>query len=217
MTHEELETILAEHKQWLDGTGWKRARLSGANLSVADLSGADLHGADLGRADLSGANLREANLSGANLGRADLSGANLREANLSGANLRGANLRGANLRRAELSGANLREANFDLTTAEQIARLDEVREIVLSQPHRLHMQTWHWGRWTPDHTPEEERSCGSAHCIAGWLQALSSDRAIRQMPALDAGMLLAPIAAPLFYAPDEKVLKWFLDRKYANE
>jgi len=104
MTHDELQTILADHKEWLKGnTKGKRANLSGANLSYATLRYANLSYADLSGADLSGANLSGANLSGA-----DLSGANLSYAILSGANLSGANLSYADLSGADLSGANLR-------------------------------------------------------------------------------------------------------------
>lgn len=57
MEREELEKILEEHKEWIDGKGGKRADLCGV-----DLSGADLREAGLYRADLRGANLSEANL-----------------------------------------------------------------------------------------------------------------------------------------------------------
>ena len=93
MTRSELDSVLEDHKKWLNGgSDGKRADLSGA-----DLRGADLRGADLRGADLSGANLRRADLSGADLSGADLSGADLRGANLRGADLRGADLRGADL------------------------------------------------------------------------------------------------------------------------
>ena len=152
------------------------------------------------RGDLSGVDLRGANLRGSNL----------READLSGADLSGANLRWADLRWANLSGAV-----FGAATSEEVARLDAVREIVLAKPERLYMNNWHSDEWTPEHTPEEEQTCGSAHCIAGWLQALSPDPAIRQMDPLDAGVKLAPTAAPLFYVDDAIVLQWFKDRGYA--
>ena len=107
MEREELEKILEEHKEWIDGKGGKRA-----DLREADLGEADLHRADLREADLRGANLGEANLSGANLYGADLRGADLSGANLSGVNLSEANLRGTILREANLSGADLREASL---------------------------------------------------------------------------------------------------------
>ena len=77
-TKEELDKILADHKEWLSDPT-KGAR--------ADLRYADLSAANLGSADLSAADLRYANLSAANLGYANLSGADLRYANLSSANL----------------------------------------------------------------------------------------------------------------------------------
>ena len=84
-TPEELQTVLEEHKKWLeseDGEGGSRANLCDANLC--------------------GANLRDANLRDANLSDANLCGANLRYANLCDANLCGANLRYADLRNADL-------------------------------------------------------------------------------------------------------------------
>ena len=60
MTHDELQSVLAEHAKWLAGSGGTRADLSYANLSGANLSCSDLRDADL-----RGANLRGADLSGA--------------------------------------------------------------------------------------------------------------------------------------------------------
>jgi len=107
MTKKELDKILKDHKDWLDGKGGKKANLSGA-----DLSDADLREAGLCKANLHGADLSDADLSGAYLCKADLSDADLREANLRGANLHGTNLREANLRGANLHGTNLGGANL---------------------------------------------------------------------------------------------------------
>ena len=122
MTKEQINKILASHKEWMKGTGGERADLCGANLRDANLRDADLCGADLRVANLCGADLRDADLRGANLRDADLRdadlcGANLRDANLRdadlcGADLRVANLCGADLRDADLRGANLRDANL---------------------------------------------------------------------------------------------------------
>ena len=101
-------------------------------------------------------------------------------------------------------------------TAEEIKRIDEVREIVLKQPERIQMSQWHSGNWTPDHTPQEEHGCGSAHCIAGWLQALSDDPDIRKMSAEQAGFKLAPASSFMFYTTDDKALEWLKDRAYAK-
>jgi len=123
VTADELATILAKHRDWLNGkeggarANLARANLDGANLARANLAGANLDGANLARANLDGANLDRANLDGANLARANLDGANLARANLARANLAranldGANLDGANLARANLDGANLDRANL---------------------------------------------------------------------------------------------------------
>jgi uncharacterized protein YjbI with pentapeptide repeats len=54
LRNEELETILAEHKIWIDSQKkeGKRADLRGANLEDAGLEGANLEGADLWGANL---------------------------------------------------------------------------------------------------------------------------------------------------------------------
>ena len=107
MTKEQINKILASHKEWMKGTGGERANLRGANLYGANLRDADLRDADLRDANLRGADLRDANLCGADL----------RDANLCGANLRGADLRDANLYGADLCGADLRGVRHDERTA----------------------------------------------------------------------------------------------------
>ena len=103
MTKQELQTIIENHKKWLNN----EPSGNRAELRLADLSGADLRLADL----------RLANLSRANLSGADLSGAELSGANLSGADLRWANLRWANLSGADLSGADLSDISYNENTA----------------------------------------------------------------------------------------------------
>ena len=112
MTKEQINKILASHKEWMKGTGGERANLRGANLYRADLYRADLRDADLRDADLCGADLCGADLRVANLCGADLCGADLRDADLCGADLCGADLRDADLCGADLCGANLRDANL---------------------------------------------------------------------------------------------------------
>ena len=143
--------------------------------------------------------------------RANLAGAYLADANLAGANLAGAYLAGANL-----AGANLAGAKTEAASPEEIARLDQVREIVLKKPERLYMNDWHRGGWTPEHTPEEEHECGSAHCIAGWLQALCPDKKMREIEAAEAGALLAPTQKHMFYTSNAVALQWLKDRGYAR-
>ena len=59
LTQEELDSILADHKLWLESkyTKGERADLREADLRGANLRGADLHRADLHRADLRGADI----------------------------------------------------------------------------------------------------------------------------------------------------------------
>ena len=97
MTHEELQTVLDEHKKWLNSKGGRCAVLTHADLSHADLRVADLRVADLNYAALNHANLSRANLRGAALNHAVLNHANLSYANLRGADLTEAVLSGVNL------------------------------------------------------------------------------------------------------------------------
>ena len=106
MNQQELDLILINHKNWLNGV---------EGGCFADLSNADLSGADLVDANLRAANLRDANLRGADLIGADLSGANLFDADLRSANLSNADLSGADLRCADLRSANLSGVNLDFS------------------------------------------------------------------------------------------------------
>ena len=122
MTQEQINKILASHKEWMKGTGGERADLRDANLRDADLRdanlcGANLCGADLRGADLCGAGLRGANLCGADLRGADLCGADLCGAGLCGADLCGAGLCGAGLCGADLRDADLRGVRYNEQTA----------------------------------------------------------------------------------------------------
>lgn len=121
ISKEELDTILVNHKHWLnkDAEGWEGMR---ADLRNMDLRGVDLSEADLRRAELSDVDLFEAclrnvdfcraNLSGAKLGFTDLCGTNLSYADLSSADLYAANLYSADLSNAKLYRANLRIADL---------------------------------------------------------------------------------------------------------
>ncbi|MGD9508383.1 MAG: pentapeptide repeat-containing protein [Geminicoccaceae bacterium] len=99
---------------------WRRCLLDGIDLGDDDLSGGDLRDASFKRADLTGANLtniqgRRAKFVSATMGGADLTGADLVQADFTNADLSGANLKSANLRGARLFQANLR--GVDLTDA----------------------------------------------------------------------------------------------------
>lgn len=119
-----MDTILAQHKLWLDSgeksgrqadlarSDLKRAELAGANLSHADLSGADLTSADMARAELRYVQLAGAQLEGASLDGADLFCAQLPLAQLTNTNLQGANLSNAKLTGAQLSYAHLAHAQL---------------------------------------------------------------------------------------------------------
>ena len=129
--------------------------------------------------------------------------------------------------KGEIGGWIEAEANLDVSgnawvfgnaSPEEIMRLDEAREIVLAKPERLVMADWHSDTWNPTHTPEEEHKCGSAHCIAGWLQALSPDQKLREIEAQDAARQLAPVAAAsgIFFVDDAMAFEWLKERRYAK-
>lgn len=137
MTEKELNTIIENHKHWLneDCAGWDEMRadstganFAGANLRSINLSGAilktvNLESADLANANLTYANLTNSNLSNVNLAYANLTGVNFTDSNLAGVNLTYANLARSNFYRADLAGANLTGANLkdaDLRGAKNI-------------------------------------------------------------------------------------------------
>ena len=117
---------------------------------------------------------------------------------------------------ADLRGADPWDADLR-GEPDEIARLDAVREIILAQPERLNMGLWHGDKWNPNHTPEEEYSCGTPHCLAGWLQALCPDKEIRQIDAQEAGRKLAPVASVLFFSSKSIVMDFLKERWYAGE
>jgi len=167
-------------------------------LEIAASGKSDLRSADLGGANLVGAYLRSADLGGAYLGDAYLSGADLSGADLSG---------------ADLSGANL---SLRATPEQAIENLDKVRAIILDDHARIRMSYWHGGDQWPDKTCAEEVLCGTAHCLAGWLQVCSTDPEIRAMNPELAGILSAPVAVKMFYRTESEVLEWLQERKYAE-
>ena len=210
-----------ESGAYLDGAYLAGANLADAYLAGANLTGAYLAGANLARAYLAGANLTGAYLAGANLARAYLAGANLARAYLAGANLTGAYLAGANLARAYLAGANLTGAIYDgpppASKEESIVNLDRVAEIILDDEKRLHMNHWHDDDKWKSRTCAEEATCGTTHCLAGWLQVCSTDERVRKMEPSIAGYLMAPVAAKMFYKTNNEVLSWLKTKAYVQE
>lgn len=215
----------ADNQVSLHGADLSGAYLPGSDLRGYTLSVADLSGSNLFEADLRGANLSWADLSGANLYGADLMGADLTGANLTGANLFGANLVGAILSGARLVGSELGENNFTSddgkilfrSTPEQaIENLDKVRTILMNDSEKLGMDSWHTTEGWKDRTPEEETLCGTTHCLAGWLQVCSSEPAVRGLDPELAGLLLAPVAAKMFFRSSKEVLSWLENREYAK-
>ena len=185
-------------------------------VEAAVSSGAVLTGADLTGAYLTGAYLTGAYLTGAVLRGADLTGAYLTGAYLRGADLTGAVLRGAVLTGAYLTGAD-GEPIKRATPEESIANLDKVREIVMDNEERLDMGVWHKDEGWRKRSCAEESVCGTSHCLAGWLQVCSTDAKVKDLDPQLAGIIVAPVAAKMFFRDSSVVLKWLKDKKYVEE
>ena len=119
LTPEEIQTVLEEHRLWLDSkrTKGQRADFSRKNLQQANFEGvnltqANLEGANLAKANLMRANFERANFKGAILDGANLQRANLIEAVCSGAVFTRADLTESRFMEADLRGAILTEANL---------------------------------------------------------------------------------------------------------
>jgi hypothetical protein len=138
---------------------------------------------------------RRADLRGANLSGADLRWADLRWADLRGADLRGANLSGADLSGADLSGADLSEAVGVATPEEEEATLTAAIAAIAREPALWNQGLWHDAGYDAEAAPDVG-ACGSAHCLAGWMQAqLPIGHELRKVDAQLAGTALAPRAA----------------------
>ena len=151
---------------------------------------ADLRSADLGGANLAGADLTDADLRSADLRSADLTDANLTDADITGADLASANLRSADLRSANLAGA------IGLASAEEeAATLAACVEAIAREPDHHRQDIWHGYGYDPA-AATEVGSCGTAHCLAGWAQALLPlGDSRRKLDAQTCGAALLPRAA----------------------
>lgn len=163
-----------------------------------------------------------ASLVGVGLTGVGLTGAYLREANLREADLRGADLTRANLTGADLTdGYLLKDENDEpikhAGPDESVANLDKVREIVLDDEARLDMSLWHANEGWTKRSCAEEAICGTAHCLAGWLQVCSTDKTLRSIDPQLAGIYAAPVAAKMFSRNGQETLAWLKDRKYVEE
>ena len=65
------------------------------------------------------------------------------------------------------------------------------------------MGGWHGEGWDP----EKPGDCGTAHCVAGWSQALCTHPIIRRMDQAMAGGMLLPRHAYLFHWDNESVME----------
>jgi hypothetical protein len=104
-----------------------------------------------------------------------------------------------------------------VTREESIAALDKVREIILDNQARLAMDHWHSDSGWVKRTCAEEATCGTTHCLAGWLQVCSTKPELRNAETIVAGAVLAPQAAMsgMFFESNKRALKWLQEREYA--
>lgn len=88
----------------------------------------------------------------------------------------------------------------------------------MDSPNRFHMGHWHGNEDWKERTCAEETICGTTHCLAGWLQVCATDPKIRSsLSVAQAGFLVAPIAAKMFYRGQEEVKNWLTDRAYVAD
>jgi hypothetical protein len=92
-----------------------------------------------------------------------------------------------------------------------------VRELILDDSKRLDMGHWHANDEWRNRTCAEEAFCGTAHCLAGWLQNCSTDPKVRALYPATAGVIQAPVAARMFYRDNVTVLKWLEKREYVAQ
>lgn len=104
-----------------------------------------------------------------------------------------------------------------ISREKSIEVLDKVREIILADQTRLEMQHWHGSDEWRARTCAEEATCGTTHCLAGWLQVCSTDPELRKSEPIIAGTVLAPQAATsgIFFATNKRALRWLQKREYA--
>lgn len=107
----------------------------------------------------------------------------------------------------------------------QIQALDEVRAIVLSNPHRLDMTTYHGddGWWPLPNAKlakllgaQLTQDCGTTHCIAGWLHVLATEHH-EDSNTLRVASNIAPIILNKIYVSTEEGLRWLVERQYAAD
>ena len=126
---------------------------------------------------------------------ADLRGAYLRGAYLRGADLSGADLSGADLSGADLSGADLGGAVGITSPEEEAANIAAAVEAIAAEPQHWDQAIWHGNGFDPA-AAAAVGGCGTAHCLAGWMQVqlpLGDER--RKLNAESCGWALAPRAA----------------------
>ena len=111
------------------------------------------------------------------------------------ADLRGADLRGADLRGADLTGADLSGAVGIASPEEEAANIAAAVEAIAAEPHHWNQAVWHGNGFAPADAVAVG-SCGTAHCLAGWMQVqlpLGDER--RKLDPESCGWALAPRAA----------------------
>ena len=202
--------------------------LAGAYLINCNLSNLSLKGAKLSSSILKGSDFSNSILTDSDMGESDLSGANFKNTDLSNVYLYSTILTNTNLQGAFFK--DKRENRFEFSTPEEaIAILDKIRTVVLNTEDRLDMSDWHsasskvdnsrgyiYNNWKGK-TPEAEMECGTAHCLAGWLQVCSTNKLIRDQSAQFAGIISAPAASNMFFKTEDEVLQWLKSRAYVEE
>jgi hypothetical protein len=91
--------------------------------------------------------------------------------------------------------------------------LDDIRDVILAQPARLDMLYWHgkekYDAW------DQERVCGTTHCLAGWCQLRVGGRGRAETCATK--YLPLTNATIGFFSTNELASAWLSGRCYAAE
>lgn len=104
------------------------------------------------------------------------------------------NLSGADFWHANVIGSNLHDAIGIISPEEEEGNLVAAIMAIAAEP-----KNWDQGIW-PDrgyrpHAAPAVGGCGTAHCLAGWMQALLPlDHPLRKIDPESAGWVLAPRA-----------------------
>jgi len=87
-------------------------------------------------------------------------------------------------------------------TEKEVEYLKKLKPIISSD--KLVMSTWHENDNWKNQTVEEVMTCGTTHCVAGWIQIFEKDK-YNNMSAEECGNICAPNLKNLFFKSEKEV------------